>query len=86
MAKATLANKPLPMLLCGIALCLPAGANAEAESLDTPPDMDFLEYLGMWEESDEEWLLLEEVERAGHDQRSDPAPEGEASTETEDES
>jgi hypothetical protein len=86
MAQATLANNALPMFLYGIALCSPVGANAEAENVDTLPDMDFLEYLGMWEESDEEWLLLEEEEVAGHDQRSDPAPEGEASTETDDES
>ena len=24
------------------------------------PEMEFLEYLGMWEESDEDWLLLDE--------------------------
>ena len=24
------------------------------------PDMDLLEYLGLWEESDEEWVLLSE--------------------------
>jgi len=35
--------------------------------------MEFLEYLGLWEETDEDWQL-------------DPVPEGEESTETEDES
>lgn len=47
--------------------------------------MDFLEYLGMWEESDEDWQLLDEDTVAENDERSDPVPEGEASTEKEDE-
>jgi len=84
--RATLVNSALQMLLCGVALCSSARAIAETENLDAPPDMDFLEYLGMWEESDEEWLVLAREELADHDERSDPAPEGEASTETEDES
>ena len=48
--------------------------------------MAFLEYLGMWEESDEDWLLLDEEEVAENDKRSGPVPEGEESTEIEDES
>lgn len=86
MAKATLVSSALQMLLCGVTLCSSVGAVAATGDEDTPPDMDFLEYLGMWEESDEEWLLLEKEEVAGHDERSDPAPKGEASTEKEDES
>jgi len=50
------------------------------------PDMEFLEYLGMWEETDEEWLLLEEPIARNVEERSDPAPEGEESTEKDDES
>lgn len=50
------------------------------------PDTDFLEYLGSWEESDEEWLIFEEAVAVETDKRSDPAPQGEESTETEDES
>ena len=34
---------------------------AEAEN-DEVPDMEFLEYLGLWEETDEDWLLLEDEE------------------------
>ena len=48
--------------------------------------MAFLEYLGMWEESDEDWLLLDEEEVAENDKRSGPVPEGEESMEIEDES
>ena len=48
--------------------------------------MEFLEYLGMWEETDEDWLLLDEEEVVNNDERTDPVPEGKESTETEDES
>ena len=50
------------------------------------PDAEFLEYLGMWEETDEDWLLLDEIAVAEETERSDPAPEGEESPETENES
>jgi hypothetical protein len=53
---------------------------------DELPEMEFLEYLGMWEENDEEWLVLEEPVAATTDERNDPAPEGEESTEKDDES
>lgn len=69
------------MLLCG--LCLGATACA---GQDEVPDTELLEYLGMWEESDEEWLLHEEMAEAAAEQRTDPEPEGEESAETEDES
>jgi hypothetical protein len=68
------------MLLLGFGLAI-AG-----EEEDDTPDMEFLEYLGSWEESDEEWLMFEGPVTAELDERSDPAPEGEESTETEDES
>ena len=56
---------------------------------DELPDMEFLEYLGMWEESDEEWLALADDEAllaADSEERIDPAPEGEESRENDDES
>lgn len=71
-------------LLCGVALVTAIGALAEAEE-DEVPDREFLEYLGMWDESDEEWLLLDEEEAADNEERSDPVPEGEESPETKDE-
>lgn len=66
-----------------IATGLAMAATAETEEI---PDIDFLEYLGMWEESDEDWLLLDEEEVAENDTRTDPVPEGKESTEKEDES
>jgi hypothetical protein len=79
----TLVNSGLPTLLCGIALCASTNAAAEDEEV---PDMEFLEYLGLWEETDEDWQLLDGDAVAENDERSDPVPEGEESTETEDES
>ena len=70
-------------VLCGLALC--GGAPVLAEDEDVP-DMEFLEYLGMWEESDEDWLIVNEAITADNEERSDPVPEGEESTENEDES
>ena len=68
------------LLACG--LCLGVAAMAE----ESPPDEEFLEYLGMWEETDEDWLLLNEFKGVENVERNDPVPEGEESTETEDES
>ncbi|MCH7820421.1 MAG: hypothetical protein IIA07_00270 [Proteobacteria bacterium] len=50
------------------------------------PDMEFLEYLGLWEESDEDWLIFNVPMSAETDKRSDPVPEGEESTEKDNES
>ena len=67
----------------GLALCA-AGLVTAAE--EEPPEPDFLEYLGMWEESDEDWLIFDETTTAENEERSEPVPEGEESTEKEDES
>jgi len=68
----------LGTLLLGCSLVLAAD--------DEIPDAEFLEYLGTWEESDEDWLIFNEPITADTDKRSDPAPEGEESTEKTDES
>jgi hypothetical protein len=75
------AKRAIALVVCG--LCLGTTATAEEEPA---PDADFLEYLGMWQESDEDWLLLEEIHMTDLDERSDPVPEGEESTEIKDES
>ena len=69
-------------LVIGLLLCGSLGFAEEAEA----PEMDFLEYLGMWEESDEEWQILAETMTADNEERSDAVPEGETSTEKEGES
>ena len=68
----------LGSLLMGCSLVLAAD--------DEVPDAEFLEYLGLWEESDEDWLIFDEPITADAEKRSDPVPQGEESTETKDES
>ena len=65
-------------LLVGCSLVLAAD--------DEVPDVEFLEYLGLWEESDAEWLIFHEPVTADTEERSDPVPEGEESAEKTDES
>lgn len=50
------------------------------------PDEDFLEYLGLWEESDEDWLMFDRPTTTENEERTDPVPDGKESTEKEDES
>ena len=71
----------LALLACG--LCLGAGMTAAEEP---SPDAELLEYLGMWEQTDEEWLLQEGLLTAEEEERSEPAKEEEESPEKEDES
>ena len=56
---------------------------------DVVPEMEFLEYLGSWEESDEDWVLFTEAaaeQVASDEKRTDPARKEEESVETDDES
>ena len=53
------------------------------------PEMEFLEYLGLWEESDEDWVWISEemnTQVVADDSRTDATPQGEESAENEDES
>jgi hypothetical protein len=82
-----LGNDGLWALLCGVVLCASVSALAETDAEDEElPDLELLEFLGLWEETDDEWLLFDEEEVAENDERSDPVPAGKESTETEDES
>ena len=36
---------------------------AKAQTPDDEPSLRFLEYLGSWQEGDEEWLIVAEMER-----------------------
>lgn len=76
----------LATLLPGILLATCGGAFAADDEV---PELEFLEYLGMWEESDEEWLVFDEdVEQTAveTDERIDPVPDGKESMEKDDES
>jgi hypothetical protein len=77
------ASRAIGPLVCGLAL-INGGVVMAVD--DEVPDTEFLEYLGMWEDSDEEWLILDEVTLAENEKRSDPVSEDEESLEREDES
>jgi hypothetical protein len=68
-------------------LCVFAGFTAADD--EELPDVDFLEYLGSWDESDEDWQVVSKVDEirreAAKTERNDPVPEGEESTEADDE-
>lgn len=67
-------------------LALLAGASSVVLAADAEePDMEFLEYLGQWEETDEEWVMIDQQMNLDHVERTDPAPQGEESTEIDDE-
>jgi hypothetical protein len=77
----------LGALLFGALLCASTNSLAETDAeSEELPDLEFLEYLGLWEETDDEWLPLDEEDVANNDERNDPVPEGKESTETDDES
>ncbi len=75
-------------ILCGLLGC---GEPALADEAEVP-DLEFLEYLGSWESSDEDWVIFtasmeekEESEDKENDEGSDPAPDGEKLAELDDE-
>lgn len=72
-----------------LACCLFGLGSSASASDDELPEVEFLEYLGSWDESDEDWLLVSDVKRVREeimkDEGSDPAPKGEESMENEDE-
>ena len=49
----------------------PAPTPAKPPATPTAPDLDFLEYLGAWQENDEEWLVSEQwqKDRAGAERK-----------------
>ena len=67
--------------------CLLFGASLALAADEEMPDPEFLEYLGTWAESDEDWqIFAEPVSADAEQERSEPVPEGEESTEKTDES
>jgi hypothetical protein len=46
----------LPRLFCSL---LSVAVSPNAKASDDAPDLDFLAYLGSWQDSDEEWLIVD---------------------------
>lgn len=79
----TISARRLGIMIAVAAACGPAIANEEEVT-----DMEFLEYLGSWEESDEEWTLFDEPVVAAEMEKAAAAmdEEAEAPAEKDDES
>ncbi len=58
-------------------LVLLTGSAALADD-DELPDADFLEYLGSWEASDEEWLIFEEADQVARRESGSETDEDES--------
>ena len=64
------------LLVCG--LCVgTAWATDEAPDAQATSDVEFIEYLGLWEESDDEWLMLDEQQESEEAPAMDPEIEDE---------
>ncbi len=84
---AILASAGLPLWLGATLVCMAIDAVAdESTDVDEELDVEFLEYLGMWEETDEDWQVLEAEAVAKNEERNDPASDDEESVENSDES
>jgi hypothetical protein len=73
------------LLVCGLCFATAAGAAGKPTG-QQDPDAEFLEYLGMWEETDEEWLLHDGMLAFENEDESESPEEEDSSPETEDES
>ena len=70
----------LALLACGLFLgtaWASEGVPDEVPEEEATGDVDFIEYLGLWEESDDVWLMLAE------EQETEEAPETEPEMEDE---
>ena len=73
--------KRVAVLACG--LCIAGAASAgDEESLD----VEFLEYLGEWDEADDDWLLFDEAGPTAASEQDEPVEEEAETPEKEDES
>jgi hypothetical protein len=73
------------LLMAGLA----GGGHALAEEDADDADLEFLEYLGSWEDSEEDWLIFAGVQEADDekkdDEKEETAPDGEKLAEVKDE-
>lgn len=79
LAETALADQRAVFCVALAVCCTPAWADDEEEPVT---DMEFLEYLGSWDESDEEWQLLDGVimverQDAPAEEAEEGAPENE---------
>jgi hypothetical protein len=78
------------LLKVAVILAVLAGNGLVLADEEPAPDLEFLEYLGSWEDSDEDWVLLaaEVVEQKEIEEKDDenvPAPDAKKLAEMADE-
>ena len=70
------------LVLVSVAAAFAGAASAQEQE----PDLSFLEYLGSWQEGDEEWLVVAEMdEELGEDDEASAKTKDEEADETNDE-
>jgi hypothetical protein len=69
------------LVLFSVAAFIAGGAGAQ----DEEPDLSFLEYLGSWQESDEEWLVVAGMEEEGPEAEDEASGTDEETDGTDDE-
>lgn len=77
-----------PVLLFAAAASLTVAAVAQEDNEDAGPDLSFLEYLGSWDDSDEDWELVVEFEEeieAEVEKRSEASKKDDEAEETDEE-
>jgi hypothetical protein len=60
-------NRALGIAVAGLGLAGAAALGQDSEA----PELDFLEYLGSWQETDEEWLIVAEWEDEDMEEQDD---------------
>lgn len=61
------------LVLVSVAAAFAGTVNAQ----DEEPDLSFLEYLGSWQEGDEEWLVVAEMDEELEEEDEAPAKDEE---------
>lgn len=88
------ADRKQGRVVLGLSICwglLGGGGLTMAQEAEQP-ELEFLEYLGSWDASDEDWIILTEtdVEESAKESTkegdNDPSPDGEKLAELDDES
>jgi hypothetical protein len=70
------------LVLVSVAAAFAGAANAQEQE----PDLSFLEYLGSWQEGDEEWLVVADMdEELAEDDEASAKAKDEKADETNDE-
>ena len=78
-----------PVLMLVGMVALPGIGHAQSDENEDQADIEFLEYLGSWEDSEEDWLIFagdrETRDEPDDEEKEETAPDGEKLAEVKDE-